>query len=872
MLHIAKQFIWYRKKNSCLLILVAGLCLALMLAIGPMFENAQDQIFHAYADRYGRHHGAVFYLNAEKRAVLQAEEAKNRLEYGLFSNGGQWTLQATQQKITLGWFSEEAKELGRLQLLEGRFAQADDEIVLERNVIQYKCPVGTKLGDTLLFAQGDCVREFTLVGVLRDYVGNWTSFSDDSLIEGQNDFPRGLVASPAVLQPVNDGALLYFERYDMVRDADRMTDLAKQWGDAGTAGTVLNTQLYFYVENTIMRPFASFRLLMMAVVMAGGMVIMSLTLSLYVERFRESYAKLYVLGGSDAFTARIYAWQAAGTMLLSLLFGVVGAQVLSWIVGGISGWKLSIFTTRKFFWPAMALLVLGIFLCLSYVRRIKPLARQALSQQKKRARRREMQVGQSLTIAICRDFIRQNFRKVELVLLVIVFLVSAMGIAEVYSGQFEVTSDYEYAFTMSASTGYAGFQVYPFELTNWKENLFPVRQVAELEALPGVHRVFKTAITNASMVIPVEGSPYWGRFVAADKLALYGGVGYYATAVAGAPTSGVTVLTSTFSNYNVVVLSAENLAAYQEAYPNLPVEKMRQEGSVALVLPPVVLEQKDEMTMEDILAGHLPEARKEIHYDTLQVGGQLRFGRMEYDKDTLFSELTTRPDLLRYREMDYTIGYITETVAGTGEQTYGLPTVLILEETNAGNPLVEGYFGLNIQEDGDISETDYAALEAKVTQIALSNPGSVVHSAREEREQNQELMRIVNLSLGMILGVFGVFTVIAIYSALYMTILRRKRSLAIYRALGLPRWKFAMAMLIELLFYWLLAILLAFVVSMIAFHAIWHITSLPYMGMPMMRVLVLALLAGLPLNGFIVWSLQRNIYSESVYAAMRLGE
>ena len=62
MLHIAKQFIWYRKKNSCLLILVAGLCLALMLAIGLMFENAQDRIFHAYADRYGRHHGAMFFL------------------------------------------------------------------------------------------------------------------------------------------------------------------------------------------------------------------------------------------------------------------------------------------------------------------------------------------------------------------------------------------------------------------------------------------------------------------------------------------------------------------------------------------------------------------------------------------------------------------------------------------------------------------------------------------------------------------------------------------------------------------------------------------------------------------------------------------
>ena len=321
------------------------------------------------------------------------------------------------------------------------------------------------------------------------------------------------------------------------------------------------------------------------------------------------------------------------------------------------------------------------------------------------------------------------------------------------------------------------------------------------------------------------------------------------------------MLTNEELNYAVTILTSENLAEYQAAYPDLPVERMREQGGVALILPPIVSEDP---TVPD------------ISYDTLQVGDMLQFGSLEYGEAVRFSNASKDPSLLTYQEWQYPICYITETPKETDRgyrrvQTER-PTVLILEETNAENPLVKGRIHLFVVTVGDISEADYDALEAKVTQIALSNPGSVVYSAREEREQNQELMRIVNLSLGMILGVFGVFTVIAIYSALYMTILQRKRSLAIYRALGLPRWKLAMAMLLELLFYWLLAILLAFVVSMIAFHAIWHIANLPYMGMPMMRVLVLALLAGLPLNGFIVWSLQRNIYSESVYAAMRLGE
>ena len=170
-------------------------------------------------------------------------------------------------------------------------------------------------------------------------------------------------------------------------------------------------------------------------------------------------------------------------------------------------------------------------------------------------------------------------------------------------------------------------------------------------------------------------------------------------------------------------------------------------------------------------------------------------------------------------------------------------------------------------------------MQKKLRELGAGVSGALIYSLREDREQNQQLMQVVEFSLEMILGVFGVFAVIAIYSALYMTILQRKRSLAIYRALGLPRWKLAVAMLIELLFYWLLAILGAFLLGMLVFHGIWDIRNFFYLQMGLVIINFLHITsdcnigaAGLPLNGFIVWSLQRNIYSESVYAAMRLGE
>ena len=861
MIRIANQLIKHKQKSSLLLIGIIALSLALMLATGPMFDTAKAQIFDAYASRYGLQHGAIFYLDADKIEILRQKQEE--LCYALFSNYGKWRLSETQQDVTLGWLSEEAVELGQLRLLEGVFPQAEDELALEQNAVRYKCPPGTKLGDLLEFEQDGVRKQFRLVGILADYVGNWESFEDDSLIEGVNDFPRGLLGNQSSPTQETRGALLYFWHYDALREDPPISALSRELNQTTdfTYDYVVNDLLYYQVETAVLQPFASFRLLMLFVVLLGGSMILFVSLGLYIQRFLNTYYMLFTLGAGKREVGKLYAGQCLLLLLAGAVLGIGCAQGIAWIYGAVYGVQLQIFTLRNFLWPAVALAAMVAFAGLAFRLSICPLAEKSISQRKPQRTKEALPVSRRLLFSLSQSSIQSNFKRLIPVLVVILFLVSAMGIAGVYSGQFQMHPTYEFAFSVSASGSYSSVQVYPFELSNWKNNLFPIRQSEELQNVPGVLHVQYQNYTSASMVIPVAQSAYWGQFTAENENEVYGEEKFTAEAVIGAPTQGVTVLTNEELNYAVTILTSENLAEYQAAYPDLPIERMREQGGVALILPPIVSEDP---TVPD------------ISYDTLQVGDMLQFGSLEYGEAVRFSDASKDPSLLTYQEWQYPICYITETPKETDRgyrrvQTER-PTVLILEETNAENPLVKGRIHLFIVTVGTISEADYDALEAKVRQIALSNPGSVVQSAREEREQNQELMRIVNLSLGMILGVFGVFTVIAIYSALYMTILRRKRSLAIYRALGLPRWKLAMAMLLELLFYWLLAILLAFVVSMIAFHAIWHITSLPYMGMPMMRVLVLALLAGLPLNGFIVWSLQRNIYSESVYAAMRLGE
>ncbi len=861
MLRIAKQLIKHKQKSSLLLIGIIALSLALMLVIGPMFDTAKAQIFDAYASRYGRQHGAIFYLDAAKIEMLRQKEEE--LCYALFANYGKWTLSETQQEVTLGWFSDEALELGKLHLVEGTFPQAEDELALEQNAVRYKCPPETKVGDLLEWEQDGVQKQFRLVGILANYVGNWESFTDDSLIEGLNDFPRGLLGKQSDPAKETQGALLYFTHYDTLREDPPFSALSRELNQTTdfTYDYVVNDPLYYQVEMAVMQPFASFRLLMLFVVLLGGSMILFVSLGLYIQRFLNTYYMLFTLGAGKREVGKLYAGQCLLLLLAGAVLGIGCAQGIAWIYGAVYGVQLQIFTLRNFLWPAVALMAMVAFAGLAFCLSVCPLAEKSMSQRKQQKVKGTLPFSRHLIRSLSEDFVHSNFKRLIPILVLIIFLVGAMGIAGVYSGQFQIRSPYEFAFSVSASAYSSSVQVYPFEISSWKNNLFPIRQSEELQNVPGVLHVQYQNYAGASMVIPVERSAYWGQFTAENENEVYGEEKFTAEAVIGAPTQGVTVLTNEHLNYAITILTQENLAEYQAAYPDLPIERMREQGGVALILPPIVSE---DLTVPD------------ISYDTLQEGDLLRFGYLDYGEEVSFSQVCKNPSLLTYREQQYPICYITETPKETDRgyrrvQTER-PTVLILEETNAENPLVKGRIHLFVVTEGEISETDYAVLEAKVTQIALDNPGSSVQSAREEREQNEELMRIVNLSLGMILGVFGIFSVIAIYSTLYMTILRRKRSLAIYRALGLPRWKLAMAMLLELLFYWLLAILLAFVVGMIAFHAIWHIANLPYMGMPMMRVLVLALLAGLPLNGFIVWSLQRNIYSESVYAAMRLGE
>ena len=841
MLKISMQFLWHRRKRLTLLLAVIILSLSLLLVIEPLFDQAEQEIRETYLARYGGHHGAILHLDAHKKELL--EQKRGRIEIAYFQNYGSWAQAETGWALTLGWFSEEAIEMGHLRLLEGRFAQNADEIVLEQNAVKYSCPAGTQLGDALTFEKDGDQLQLRLVGILADYVGNWDAAWGTDVIPGYNDFPKGLLCERA--GKGQTGALLYFPGVQPIKALDELLALSGELNGDHTVfhnDIVTNEKLCYFPEEGIFQSFRAFKGMVMIAVLTGTAMILLVVLGMYAGEFKKSYHTLYLLGAGNRTAGKVYGLQCLLILLMAIPLALLLAQLFAWCYS-----DLAIFYGANFLWPGLALLLMAVFMGFSFRTQLAPLAKQSLSRTRRGKGAKPVDYCGRLTTMLSSSFMQSNFRKVAAVLCVIAVLIASFGIAAIYSAQFQEDNMFwQNDFGISNNIG-AVIYVNGTALHSYKENVFSLQQGLELYSVPGIEEIYATLAVDASIVIPHSGSSYWNQFHETSWE-------WKVDGIEGFPIADVTILTDENWNFFVKIIPEAAEEGYLAAYPDLPLEQMKREGSAALVLPPV----------------------GEAHYDTLEVDGELAFGRLSYPDDMNLSQVRETPEVLQYSEYALPIAYISEEERQTGldKNYFSKPTVLIAQQTAEESPLVKGYLGFMIFLKEDISEAEYAEVEQKLAEMGAGVSGATIYSLREDRAQHMQLMEVVNFSLAMILIVFGIFAMIAIYSALYMTILQRKRSLAIYRALGL-RWRtLTLAMLLELLFYWLVAILAAFVIGVLVFHFVWHIGNFFHMekGMPLIRTLLIALAAGIPLNGAIVWSLQRGIYDQSVYEAMRFGE
>jgi len=871
MFKTAFRFARGKKKQTIWLWLVIMLSMALILSIVPMFDAARENIFQMYAGKYGEHRGILWELTEERRQAISENAIVTRAGY--ITNYGLWETGKQSNTIALGAMDETAISLGHIRLLEGEFPQAEDEIVIERLAL-FQLPGEPTLGDTVTFTQNGHEKAFRVVGILADYSAQWDL--GGSAVMGKTTLPQALVCAQQ-MTPYETcmGALIYTdtkivminnlrtEIYGQVfkEDADGQIQQYDRWGvryDPYGNDAVNNWLLYDRVYHEVLEPFDQFKQIFSIIIIIGTCLTMYTTIVLYIQNCRPAYEKLYILGASNRQALTVFLLQC-GCVIFSTLPVAAGMAALLAVLGNAisGGVPINVFTQGNLYYPCIVLA--SILLCMAVVFRalIFPLAQRDLSKMSKEKPHRRQTPTKRITWFMARTFLHSNGKRVIAILIVAGMLVSAFCVAQTYITQINkqdpTKADFSVQMDDLTATG-----IPPFMVSNYQKTLFSPDDVEALGEMPGVQIVQRhTHTAMANILLDGEPDLYWAQLCNPELEPREDGFDVQ------------TLFGKQYGTYRlaeiseIVVIDKSNEAFYQEVMPDLPIDQLKQNYGVAIYMPT-----------------RYTEDGTELENTTFAAGEDLVFARITYDMDrTAFDKLIQNPEALQYEEISLPILHASQTGGYTqvlSNEAYYVqakrPVIYITKETAQQSGLVLGYQNVSLRMTEEISEQEYEAVYRAFMEMSLSVPGAIIYCERDEQKQDRDLIQVVNASLFVLLLVFGGFVVLSVYATLYMTIIRKKKTLAVYRALGISRRRMQNALRTELMVYWLMLMIITAGISIFLFGRLWDYSQLKEYLEILLRIWgIAAVVEGL---AFCLMSvvLPHSIYKDSVYTAMRFSE
>ena len=190
---LAVQGLRRKKRSSLLLFLV--LCFSFAFAIITLSVNGSTAATNAAfrLDSFGAWDGAILNGTAEEEDFLRNEDWLEELavvpQAGYLATVDPVFGEPLGISTGIGVWTEEFCAMGRLELQEGRFPEAEDEIVVEPSILSargYDYELGQEITLPVVFYAGDELvqvwRSYTLCGVLRSYTEVWELdyYGDDS--------------------------------------------------------------------------------------------------------------------------------------------------------------------------------------------------------------------------------------------------------------------------------------------------------------------------------------------------------------------------------------------------------------------------------------------------------------------------------------------------------------------------------------------------------------------------------------------------------------------------------------------------------------------------------------------------------------------
>lgn len=844
----AMQFIIHKKKSSLFFICIIALSIALMLSVVPVFGaviNANEEMLGTH---YGTHHTILF--NVTQAQHTEIEKLNVVQESGLIYNFGSWDIPVNGNRLTLGYFDENAFSMGKQKLLQGRMPQAANEIVLEQNAT-YRFPKEVKLNDIIHLIYDENEHDFQVVGILSDYTNNWYTGSIQ-LRAGYNDLPNALVYFPAFQNEEHHEHML-------VRHAGR--DVYVDYSPWMKTNYADNDYYNFVAYEEQIRPLEMFRTVFFLIILIAIFLVFWVTIPLYLRQYTESYATLYGLGAEGEAVFSLYSHQMLFCFLLALPIGIGLSLFIISIAGNILGdYAISIFTLESL-WQIIILFLLfaGVFLLIYRTSLVRRRGR-SLSKNKKHTEQKQMKIKKNLTIALSLSYLQRNGKRLIAVILLIIILLGTFSFAESYFDTRMFVSDFERYPDYTIYNHGGRYNLYMnFYLMEKTIPMMSVKDVKHVQQLKGVRY-------TEEMFDGFDGG--LGANIITPDATSYGMPEDFYKAVRkempAIPENIVSVC-----RYNIVILNEENSKVFQEFYPDAFI-KGPLGDEIIVFKPSRETFDAQEKGQEGYSDKWIPEAYED--------GGEMMFGRLTYSNLVIEEAVENPAEYIGFESFSHTIRKAYTEPINMEMKLEGIHlhqniiTIFMTDDAAEKSPLIAGYPMVSIYLEEDISPTQRAATDREIKKIVSQYPGMYFEVKQDRIEQERTFRAAIETALNIILILLGVFTVLTIYATLHLSILERKRSFGIFRALGMKEEQVMLSLWLEIIVYIGVAVLLSLIPTCIVQVVISFQMRTP---IPFMEVGIQTLswfLWGALLAGVIAIIMAKMVYKESITSTMRFGD
>lgn len=841
----------HRKKNTFLYVFLLILIFSLIFTILPLFNSIIDTLHESSVAKYGNYDFVLYDVSDEDISTVNTELKNYAIKkVGLFDNYGNWKIAGSNQTITLGNFDKNALDLSCIRLLEGHMPKNESEIALEQN-IQFHLAGSPQLGDEIsILIDGQSVT-YIISGILSNYVSFWDVPQDSVLVKGVNDLPQGFIHENSLTVSPKKGAIV------------------NCGGDSFLGGHIARELDIDYSINSntdgaregMIQPLKTFRNLFMIIVIFGIFLALNLGLNLYIESYQTTYTTLYQLGAEGEYPFYLYVCQQFWALIFSTPFGIFVAWVFSIFVSPIIGSRINIFAGDTLILFASTIILVFCFVLYKFYRKIYRKRAASLSIVKSKKKLIQLQIGRNFSWALATNFMDIALKKVIPLLLLIALLFSTIGFTQVY---FQENLESSFALTIDDTSNmrYPDFTIDTAQFHSYgtleilkinldKNRVMEKNVVQNLYQEEGIEyvRVLDYAYNQATFLVPRINDPYWVDQDITQYMDTE--MGYVSSNIKGAPD-----IKDYFAAYHdFFVIDDEVRQAIFAAYPDkAEIIQTLDENEVILFLPP---------------------RENGVENKTYKVGDNLLFGELEYEDD--FFAAWNDPSLLTYKEHRLVIkDIVPETfgfeIAGMHESSYG-PIILVSEETFLNHDLFKGIQRFDVFLDSTISEEGYINVEEEVRKIGMSYNNSSVFSRKEQAAQDIHFVTIINTALVTMLLFLGIFVIACLAIVLYMTLLQRKQSIAMMRAIGMPRRTLSRAIFMEVCMYMLYCFVISVAVYFLMMYLIFGVffsTSVSIANtLLMMRSLGICIIGMLFICSLVIHFLLNSIEKESISMAMR---